>query len=481
MAGEVRPLLFSANACIMGPAIRHPSRICLAGKRSHRMTPVRTLPGPRGHWLLGSLPRLRTDMLGFFEECFREHGDAAYFRVGSRRSMLLSHPDDIERVLVTDNRRFIKNYALVFLRPLLGQGLLLNEGQSWLRQRRLLQPAFSRPRVDAYAPAMAECTERLLDQWQDGEVHDIVPAMMQLSMTIAGRTLLGIDIGERFGELAQCLEAVMYDFLARFGAAIPLPYWVPTPRNLRLKWTIARLDRILQQLIDERRAAGSAGGDLLSILLHARDEEDGRAIADRQIRDEVMTMFLAGHETTANALAWTWYLLAQHSDIQDRVRTEAQSALGGRSATATDVPALVFCEQVVREAMRLYPPAYVVGRRPVEDLTIGGHRIPAGTNVLMSQWIVHRDERWFDDPLRFDPDRWEGGLAGRLPKYAYFPFGGGPRVCIGNTFAMFEAPLVLALMARRFRFELITAAPIRIQPAVTLRPGQPIEVRADAV
>jgi cytochrome P450 len=441
------------------------------------MTPVRKLPGPRGHWLLGALPRLRTDMLGFFEECFREHGDAAYFRVANRRSMLLSHPNDIERVLVTENRRFIKNYALSFLKPLLGNGLLLNEGQSWLRQRRLIQPAFSRQRVESYAPAMVECTERLMDEWQDGGTYDVGPAMMRLSMTIAGRTLLGIDVSERFREVSRCLETVMYDFLSRFGSALVLPYWMPTFRNVRLKSAIRKLDRILQQLIDERRATGAGGGDFVSLLLNARDEEDGQGISDRQIRDEVMTMFLAGHETTANALSWTLYLLGQHPEIQERLQSEARAVLGGRQPTVADIPQLTLCEQVIREAMRLYPPAYVVGRRPTEEVTIGRHFIAAGTNVLMSQWIVHRDPRWFSDPLRFDPDRWADGLATRLPKYAYFPFGGGPRVCIGNTFALFEAPLILAMLAQRFTLELVTQGPIRIRPAVTLRPGQPIEMR----
>jgi cytochrome P450 len=415
-------------------------------------------------------------MLGFFEECFREHGDAAYFRVANRHSMLLSHPDDIERVLVTENRRFIKNYALVFLQPLMGNGLLLNEGESWLRQRRIVQPAFSKQRVESYAPAMIECTQRMLDQWRDGEERDVARAMMELTMAIAGRTLLGIDVGERFGELTGHLRVVMFDFLARFGTAVPLPYWVPTIRNLRMKHTVRQLDRILQQLIDQRRAAGAGGGDFLSLLLNAKDEEDGRGISDRQIRDEVMTMFLAGHETTANALAWTWSLLGKHAEIQRRVREEARNVFGGRQPTAADIPKLTFCEMVVREGMRLYPPAYVVGRRPMEDIMVGGHFIPANTNMLMSQWIVQRDPRWFNDPLRFNPDRWANGLANRLPKYAYFPFGGGPRVCIGNAFAMFEATLVLAMIAERFTLELINEKPIRIQPAVTLRPGEPILV-----
>jgi cytochrome P450 len=441
------------------------------------MAPLRTFPGPRGHWLLGALPRLRTDMLGFFDQCFREHGDAAYFRVANRRTMLLSHPADIEQVLVTENRRFIKNFAMVFLKPLLGNGLLLNEGQSWLRQRRLMQPAFSKMQVESYAPAMMECTERLIGSWQEGEVHDIVSTTMQLAMNIASRTLLGIDINQQFSEISQCLEAVMHDFLYRFSTPIPPPQWLPTPGNLRLKRTIRRLDQILQQLIDERRAAGATGDDFLSLLLNARDEEDKQGISDRQIRDEVMTMFLAGHETTANALSWMWYLLGKHPEIQQRVRQEVRAVLGDRPPTPADIPQLTFCEQVIREAMRLYPPAYVVGRRPVEDITIGRHFIPAGTNVLMSQWVVHRDPRWFDDPLKFDPDRWANGFVSRLPKYAYFPFGGGPRVCIGNAFAMFEATLVLAMMAQRFSLELVTAEPIRMQPAVTLRPGQAIELR----
>ncbi len=444
------------------------------------MTRPRKFPGPRGDWLLGSLPRLRSDMLGFFEECFREYGDAAYFRVANRRSMLLSHPEDIERVLVTENRQFIKNYALIFLRPLLGNGLLLNEGASWLRQRRLIQPAFAKQRVESYAPAMAECTARMLDRWQGGQTLDIAAAMMQVTMTIAARTLLGIDIEERFHDVAQCLEAIMRDFLARFGAAIPFPVWMPTPRNLRLKRTIARLDAILFALIHQRRAEGASGDDFLSLLLRARDEEDGRGIDDRQIRDEAMTMFLAGHETTANALSWTLYLLAQQPAMQDRIAEEARAVFGDRRPTAADIPRLVFCEQVVREGMRLYPPAYVIGRRPTQDMMIGKHFIPAGTNVLMSQWIVHRDPRWFERPLEFNPGRWDDHLAARLPKYAYFPFGGGPRVCIGNTFAMFEAPLILAMLAARFRFEPVSAEAVGVLPAVTLRPAQPIVLRLSA-
>jgi cytochrome P450 len=430
---------------------------------------------------------MRTDMLGFFEECFREHGDAAYFRMPGRRTMLLSHPDDIEQVLVAENRRFIKNYALGFLKPLLGNGLLLNDGESWLRQRKLIQPAFGKPRVESYGPAMVDATERMLSDWRTGETIELAPALHRLTMTIAARTLLGIDISGQFGEVARCLTTVLHDFLARFRAAIPAPYWMPTPRNIRLRRAIRRLDAILQELIDDRRKAGSWGNDFLSILMQARSEDDGRGASDRQLRDEVMTLFVAGHETTANALGWTLFLLGMHPEIQRQVRDEVRGTLAARPPTVADIPRLASCERVIRESMRLFPPAYVIGRRPVEDITIGGHFIPARTNVLMSQWIVHRDERWYDEPLRFHPDRWADGLANRLPKYAYFPFGGGPRVCIGNMFAMLEATLILAMIVQRFELELVSPDPaaatrenlypITMHPAVTLRPGEPIKVR----
>jgi cytochrome P450 len=430
---------------------------------------------------------MRTDMLGFFEECFREHGDAAYFRMPGRRTMLLSHPDDIEHVLVTENRRFIKNYALSFLQPLLGNGLLLNEGDSWLRQRKLIQPAFSKPRVESYGPAMVEASDRMLRGWRAGETLDLAPELHKLTMTIAARTLLGIDISGQFGEVVACLQTVLHDFLARFRAAIPAPYWLPTPRNLRLKRAVRRLDAILQELIEERRASNNWGGDFLSILMQARDEDDGTGASDRQLRDEVMTLFVAGHETTANTLSWTLYLLGLHPEIQRQVRDEVRDVLGERPPTAADLPKLTLCERVIRESMRLFPPAYVIGRRPLEDITIGGHFIAKGTNVLMSQWIVHRDARWYNEPLSFAPDRWADGLANRLPKYAYFPFGGGPRVCIGNTFAMFEATLILAMIAQRFELALVSPNrtggtaqnpyPMTLHPAVTLRPGEPICVR----
>ena len=363
---------------------------------------------------------------------------------------------------------------------MLGNGLVLNERESWLRQRRLIQPAFSKQRVESYIPAMVELIDRMLATWHDGDTRDLHAEMVALTMAIAGKTLLDVDVGERFDEISSYLETTMQDFLARFGSPIPLPLWLPTPLNLRLKRTVRRLDVILQQLIDERRAEGSDRGDFLSLLIAARDEDDGRGMTDRQLRDEVMTMFLAGHETTANGLAWTWYLLGRHPEIQERLHAEVAAVLAGRLPTAADLPKLTLCEQVIRESMRLYPAAYVVGRQANEDFHLGEHFIPARTNVLASQWVVHRDPRWFDRPADFLPDRWSGGLASRLPKYAYFPFGGGPRVCIGNVFAMTESILILSLVVQRYQFAPLDPEPILPKPAVTLRPERPIEMKLAA-
>lgn len=433
------------------------------------------LTGPRGHWLWGCLPSMRHDILGFFARTQRAFGDAAYFRIANRRALLLSHPADIEQVLVAENRQFIKNFGLsFFLQPLLGNGLLLNEGESWLRQRRLIQPAFSRQRIDNYASVMVDMTERLGDRWQEGERRDIGMDMLELTMAIAGKTLLDVDVGGRYVEVAQLLERVMYGFLDRFNNPLTFPMWVPTPAHRRLNRAIRQLDAILLGLIEERRQSGVDRGDFLSLLINARDEDDGMAMSDRQLRDEVVTMFLAGHETTANALTWTWFLLGQHPQIQQQLHDEVRGVIGGRKARAADAAKLPLCERVVREGMRLYPPAYVVGRRPMADTEVAGHAMKKGVNVLMSQWVVHRDPRWYDRPEEFDPSRWEGDWQSRIPKYAYFPFGGGPRICIGNTFAMLESILVLATIIQRYEVLPITEPPVAMQPAVTLRPGEPI-------
>jgi cytochrome P450 len=433
-------------------------------------------PGPPQHWLWGNLPEFRRDMLAFYTRMAREYGDISAFRFGPRKLLLLNHPDLIEQVLVTDNRLYTKHFGLRLLRPTLGNGLILSESDFWLRQRRLVQPAFSKQRIESYGSIFVDHTERMLSAWRDGERRDLHRDMMKLTLGIVAKTLLDVDAGDESDLVSEAADAIMVDFNSRFLSAWPPPFWLPVPRNLALKRQVRRLDAIILKVIGQRRAERRDHGDLLSLLVEARDESDRQGMTDRQLRDEVMTMFLAGHETTANALSWTWYLLAKHPHVEACLHGELESVLAGRAPTAADVPRLPYAEQVILEAMRLYPPAYVIGRQPIDDCSIGGYHVPAGTSVLISQWVLHRDPRNFDRPDEFDPDRWKDGLIRRLPKFTYMPFGGGPRTCIGNSFAMLEAILAVATMASRFHMRLVPEAAVAPWASITLRPRNGLHV-----
>jgi cytochrome P450 len=429
-------------------------------------------PGPRGNWLLGSLPEFRRDMLGFYERCARTYGDVSSFGLGpGRRLCLLRHPDHIEHLLTTAAKDFGKRtYVLNLLLPVLGNGLLTSEGDFWLRQRRLMQPAFQRQRIAGYGQSMVDRTLRMLDRWRDGETRDLHADMMRLTVEIAGETLFGADVAADAEEVGEVLDVVMHNFLARWESPLPLPAWIPTPTNLRLRRAIRRLDRVVYRIIRQRRASTRESDDLLSLLLRAHDEGGG-SMTDRQLRDEATTLFLAGHETTANALSWTWYLLASHPEAEAKLHAELSAALQGRPPTVADLPRLPYCEHVLLESMRLYPPAYGFGRLALRDVEIGGFRIPRGTTVIVSQWVTQRDPRFFEEPLAFRPERWADDLQKRLPRYAYFPFGGGARVCIGNGFAMMETALVLATVVPRYRFRLVPGHAVTPRPVVTLRPA----------
>jgi cytochrome P450 len=431
-------------------------------------------PGPRGHFLFGHLTEFRQDFLGFVTRLARDFGDCASFRVGLKRLVLINHPDLIETVLVTDSRNFRKHYVTRLLRPTLGNGLLLSEGDFWLRQRRLVQPAFHRNRIASYGEIMVDYTERMLDRWRTGDTVDMHKEMMRLTLEIVAKALFDADVGGQAAGVGQALEIGMANFVQRWKRLYPIPSWIPTPGNLRANRWVRRLDEIIYGLIKERRASGRDQGDLLSMLLHAQDEDDGSRMTDKQVRDEAMTLFLAGHETTANALSWTWYLLAQHPEVEARLLAELQTVLGGRAPTVADLPQLPYTEMVVTEAMRVYPPVYAFGREAVQACTLGGYRIPARMTVIVSQWLMHHDPRYWDSPEEFRPERWADGLAKRLPKFVYFPFGGGPRICIGNSFALMEAVLTLATMAQKFGFTLKPGHPVVPQTTVTLRPAHGI-------
>ena len=452
--------------------------------------------GPPRRWLGGNLADFRSGRLNFLTRCAREYGDIVSLRFGPRRILLVSHPDLIETVLVTQSRCFIKHFALRLNPLVLGNGLLTSEGDFWLRQRRLIQPAFQRSRLAGFAETMVAYTQRLLAGWKPGETRDIVPEMMRLTMEIAAKTLFDADVAELARDVGAALQTLQENFIHRFNSIYPPPLWLPTRTNRRLKGAIARLNEIIYGMIRARRAAGEDRGDLLSLLLHARDEVDRTGMNDRQLRDEAMTLFLAGHETTALTLSWAWHLLATHPDAGARLAAEVDDILDGRPATVDHLPRLRYTEAVALEAMRLYPPAYVIGREAIADCEVGGYRVRRGTTVLMSQWVVHRDPRFFDGPDDFRPERWSGastdrggdghssplspvlggeglgarGLTPEIPKYAYFPFGGGPRVCIGNTFAMMELVLVLATIAQQYRFTQRPGHEVVPWPTFTLRP-----------
>ena len=433
--------------------------------------PIKTLPaGPKGRLLLGNLGDFQRDQLGFYATCARDFGDIVPVRFGPRRALLLYHPDAIEEVLVTRSRDYIKSPGTRLLRSLLGEGLLISEGATWLRQRRLVQPAFHRQRVAAYGEVMTAYTERRLADWKDGQVLDVHAEMMSLTQAIVAQTLFGADVSEDADAAAEASQVLMEDFGVRLRSFRLVPRWVPTPANRRSARAIRDLDRVVFRIIAARRSGGKDRGDLLSILLHAQDADDGSRMTDRQVRDEVMTLFMAGHETTAVALSWSWYLLGQHPEVDARLAEELRTVLGGRLPTVADLPRLTYTERVVTESMRLYPPAYAMGRQAVRATEVGGLPVARGVIAVLPTWVVHRDPRWFHEPDAFRPERWEDERTRRLPRYAYFPFGGGPRQCIGNAFAMMEAVLLLATVAQRFRLSLVPGQRVTPTPYVTLRP-----------
>ncbi len=438
------------------------------------MSAPRLPPGPQGRFLIGNFPLASKDPLQLLSSWVRQYGDIFYYRFLHVPVYFLNHPDYIEYVLVTNTRNFIKGRGLQANRRVFGDGLLTSEGDFWLRQRRLAQPAFHRERIAAYGEVMVTYAQRMLAAWQEEETRDIHQDMMRLTMEIVAKALFDADLAGEAEEVGQALEALIAQN-SRGRMVLPLLRSLPTPGNLRYQRAVRRLDGIIYGVIRQRRAGSRDSGDLLSLLLHAQDE-DGSRMTDRQLRDEVMTLFLAGHETTALALSWTWYLLALHPDVERKLLAELCQTLGTRAPNVSDLPRLPYTEMVVKESMRLYPPAYAMARVALQDCEIGGYRVPRGASVVMSQWVMQRDSRYYDEPDRFEPKRWADGLEKRLPRFAYFPFGGGSRQCIGNSFAMMEAVLLLATIAQKFRLTLLPGHPVAPFPSITLRPKYGINV-----
>ncbi len=426
-------------------------------------------PGPSGHFLTGSIPEFTRDTLAFLLDA-RKYGNLVSFLFGPFRAYIVSSPEYVHQVLVDDADKFYKpNGVKIATRPVIGNGLFINDGESWKRQRRLVQPAFHTKRIGAYAQVMVEHAQALIDQWQSGQVYEIDHEMTRLTMGIVSKTLFDADVSGEANEISAAVTVALQGVNARVDHLINIPEWVPTPEHIRFQRAIQRLDTLIQRFIDERRKSGEDKGDLLSMLLLAQDENDGGTMDDRQVRDEAMTVFGAGHETTASALMWTWYLLSQHPEVEAKLLEELDVVLGGRTPELADLPKLAYTEMIIKEAMRLYPPAWSITRQAIADVQIGGFTIPKGSVVIVNIYGMHHDARYFADPDRFDPERFRPENEKNIPKYAYIPFGGGPRVCIGNAFAMMEAKLIVATIAPHFHLALAPTQQVTPQRVFTLR------------
>lgn len=444
--------------------------------RSAKSGPAPLPPGPKGNLILGVMPEFNRDTLGFIERC-RDYGDVVGMRFLYLTVYFLYHPDDIEYVVSTNAKNFIKarNFRSPFFQRLVGNGLLTSEHEEWKRQRRLAQPAFHRQRINSYGEVMVEYAERMISKWSSGEERDIHREMMRLTLEIVVKTLFNADVSADADTVGRVLSQIVKPFASQATLKWIMDNRLPTAAHRKFNRDAQEIDAIVYRIIAERRESDRDQGDLLSMLLQAQDE-DGSQMSDKQLRDEVMTLFLAGHETTALTLSWAWYLLAYNPETERKFHEELDDVLGGRLPTMEDLPRLKYCERIAKESMRLYPPAYGLGRESIEECEIGGFRMPAKTQVFMFQWVTQRDPRFFDEPERFNPDRWTEEFSNSLPKYAYFPFGGGPRFCIGNSFAMMEIVLVLATIGRRFRLTLAPDQSVTLLPAMSLRPRDGIRM-----
>jgi len=407
----------------------------------------------------------------------RRHGPFVRTRL-PMHIYFVSGPAHIEEVLVKQAARFRKDRVSRMLSRAIGEGLVVSEGELWRRQRRLMQPAFHQGEVRSYGAVMVDLAAEAIASWRAGEARNVHEEMMALTLNIVAKLLFGADLAADAREIGQTISALMEDFSGELGLGALTPLGrLPRPRTWRIRRNVRRLDRIVYRIISERRRAGQAGHDLLALLLRARDE-DGSRMTDQQLRDETLTLFVAGHETTALALTYALYLLATHPREQDALAAELEGVLAGRRPEVGDLERLKLTEAVLLEAMRLYPPVWGIGRQALVDVEIGGYRIPRGSSLFMSQWVVHRDPALFEDPESFRPTRWTSG-AQSLPRFAYFPFGGGPRICIGNRFAMMEAVLILATVAQRFRLQWQADHPIVPLPSITLRPQGGVWVKTE--
>jgi len=437
-------------------------------------------PGPAAIYnplkMMQFFNRFTSDPLGLIDDWIATYGDAILVDMLGQATILMVHPDAMHEVLVTKARKLQKDIDYADerrgLARYLGSGLLTSDGEFWRKQRKLVAPAFHTQRINEYAETMVYFAQEQMRRWQHDMVVDVAHEMMETTLMIVAKTLFNTDVRDEARRISEAMDIVNEGVWQRS----PLPTWIPTPMELKARKAKATLDEIVYGVIEERRKTEEDRGDLLSTLLLAEDDEGAR-MSDKQVRDEAVTLFLAGHETTANALNWTWMLLAQNPQAAAQLHAELDAVLAGRTPTLGDLPNLPYTEMVIKESMRLYPPAWSVGRLAVEDVEITGFHVPKGTSIALSFYHLHRDSRWWDEPNAFQPERFAEGREHR--KYAYLPFGGGARVCIGNSFAMMEAQLLLATFAQRWTFDLQPGQVVTPEPRITLFPrdGLPMRIR----
>ena len=425
-------------------------------------------PGPKAKFPLNNLINFRRDSIRFLTKMAQEYGDITHFKMGPLRVVLLNHPDYIKEVLSTQHTNFIKGRPLEMIKELLGDGLLTSEGDFHKRNSRVIQPAFHRNMMNDYATPMTDYATRLVNSWQDGMKVDMMEEMVRMSTGIAAKTMFNVDLDKEALEINKALDDVM----KLFGRiTLPLAEYLlklPLPGTIRFFKAKAKLDKTIYSIIDERRRNPLNNGDLLSLLLQSQAEEGG--MSDQQIRDEALTLFLTAFDTTSLALTWTWYLLAQHPEIEAKLHEELDQVLGGRMPTMEDYPQLKYTRMVVGESMRLYPPIYIISRQAIDDFSVGDYIVPAGTIVLVSPYLIHRDARFHPEPEQFNPEAWNERSGGQQSRYEYFPFSVGPRSCIGQHYAWLEGVLVLASIAQSWRIKMVPDYKVEIAQLLNLRP-----------
>jgi cytochrome P450 len=435
------------------------------------------IPGPPGHLFLGSLPEIQRDRLSFLTEAARRYGPVMKFRVGPTSFIQVSSPEGVQHILQSNNHNYTKQSITVNgLRDIMGTGLLLSDGDFWLKQRRLMQPAFHRQKMQSLSTMIVEETNHMLLDWRknaaSGQLINLSPEMMRLTLSIITRALFNDRIGDESGAIGASVTTLLEDSIYRFDHPFYPPRWFPTPRNLRYARAKANLHTTIDGIIQRRQSSPEEYGDLLDMLILARDEDTGEGMSSEQLRQEAITLFIAGHETTAVLLSWAFYLLAMHPQARERLQAEIRRVLSGRAPTQADLPELAYTRMVLDETMRLYPPAWITNRKSIQADEIHGYTIPAGAEVSVSPYITHRDPQLWPDPEQFDPERFSPERSASRHRYAYFPFGGGPRQCIGNNFALMEAQLILAAISQRYSLDLAPGREVEVEPLITLRPKE---------